>query len=49
LSQVDNVLTAEREIKRAQVALLIRIKNHLRPEQQAQLKDIENRTRLQNK
>jgi Spy/CpxP family protein refolding chaperone len=45
LAQLDNVLAAEREIKHAQVALLIRIKNHLRPEQQAQLRDIQNKMR----
>ncbi len=43
LAQLDNVLAAEREIKHGQVALLIRIKNHLRPEQQTQLRDIQNK------
>ena len=37
LEQIDRVLAGEREIKRAQVALLIRIKNVLTPQQQAQL------------
>lgn len=37
LQQVDAVLTAEREVKRQQVALLVQIKNLLTPEQQAQL------------
>lgn len=37
LGSVDRVLALEREIKRAQVSLLIRIKNLLRPEQQQRL------------
>ena len=41
LAQLDNVLAAEREVKRTQIALLIRIKNHLRPEQQAKLREIQ--------
>jgi len=41
LAQLDNVLTAEREVKRMQIALLIRIKNHLRPEQQTKLREIQ--------
>jgi len=45
LAQLDNVLAAEREIKRTQIGLLLRIKNHLRPEQQAQLKDIQSKAR----
>src|SRR5215471_11690977 len=40
LAQLDKVLTAEREIKRAQVALLVHIKNKLTPDQQAKLDDI---------
>src|SRR5215471_16248153 len=40
LTQLEKVLTAEREIKRAQVALLVHIKNKLTPEQQAKLEDI---------
>lgn len=40
LAQLDKVLTAEREIKRAQIALLIRIKNRLSAEQQAKLQEI---------
>jgi Spy/CpxP family protein refolding chaperone len=35
--QVDQVLTLEREVKRAQISLLVRIKNQLTVEQQAQL------------
>jgi Spy/CpxP family protein refolding chaperone len=34
LAQVDRVLGIEREIKRAHMALLIRIKNVLEPQQQ---------------
>ena len=37
LAQVDRVLGVEREIKRAHMALLVRIKNVLTPEQQAAL------------
>jgi len=39
-SQLDKVLAAEREIKRAQLMLLIRIKNNLTPVQQAQLREL---------
>jgi len=45
VAQLDNVLAAEREVKRTQVALLVRIKNHLRPEQQAQLREIQAKMR----
>ena len=38
LAQVDRVLAAEREIKRAQLGLMIRIKNQLTAEQQAELR-----------
>ncbi len=37
LAQVDKVLTLEREVKRRQMQLLIRIKNTLTPEQQQRL------------
>ncbi len=37
LLQVDQVLASEREVKRAQITLLVRIKNQLTPEQQAAL------------
>lgn len=37
LAQVDKVLTLEREVKRHQMQLLIRIKNTLTPEQQERL------------
>jgi Spy/CpxP family protein refolding chaperone len=39
-SQLEKVLAAEREIKRAQLMLLIRIKNNLTPSQQAQLREL---------
>ena len=37
LDQLDRVLNVEREVKRAQLGLMIRIKNLLGPEQQARL------------
>jgi Spy/CpxP family protein refolding chaperone len=37
LAQVDRVLSIEREIKRSHMALLVRIKNTLTPEQQTTL------------
>ncbi|HEY6971480.1 MAG TPA: periplasmic heavy metal sensor [Candidatus Angelobacter sp.] len=40
MAQLDKVLTAEREIKRAQIALLVHIKNKLTADQQAKLEDI---------
>jgi len=40
LAQLERVLSAEREIKRAQIALLVHIKNKLTSEQQAKLEDI---------
>ena len=40
LAQIDRVLAVEREIKRAQVGLLIRIKNTLSGEQQAKLAEL---------
>lgn len=40
LGQVDRVLGVEREIKRAHMALLIRIKNLLTPEQQDALRNV---------
>jgi Spy/CpxP family protein refolding chaperone len=36
-AQLDKVLASEREIKHAQIALLVRIKNNLTPEQQHRL------------
>ncbi len=43
LAQLDKVLDVEREIKRAQIGLMVRIKNKLTPEQQAQLREIRGR------
>ncbi len=40
MAQLDKVLGFEREIKRAQIALMVRIKNKLTPEQQAQLRKL---------
>ena len=40
LAQIDRVLAVEREIKRAQVGLLIRIKNALSAQQQAKLAEL---------
>lgn len=40
LTQLDKVLASEREIKRTHIGLLIRIKNKLTHEQQAQLREI---------
>ncbi|WP_180541871.1 Spy/CpxP family protein refolding chaperone [Nevskia soli] len=37
LAQLDKVLASERDIKRAQIALLVRIKNNLTEEQQHRL------------
>ena len=37
LEQLDRVLSAEREVKRTQIGLLVRIKNVLTPAQQAKL------------
>ena len=38
MAQLDKVLNAEREVKRAQIALMVRIKNKLTPEQQSRLR-----------
>jgi TonB-dependent SusC/RagA subfamily outer membrane receptor len=40
LAQIDRVLAAEREIKRVQVGMLIRIRNTLTPQQQAKLTEL---------
>lgn len=40
LAQVDKVLAMEREVKRAQVSLMIEIKNLLTPAQQQKLSDL---------
>ena len=40
LAQLDKVLALEREIKRAQIGLLVRIKNTLTPQQQDRLSEL---------
>jgi Spy/CpxP family protein refolding chaperone len=45
-SQLDKVLAAEREIKRAQLMLLIRIKNNLTPAQQTQLRELADKSKV---
>ena len=45
-SQLDKVLAAEHEIKRAQLMLLIRIKNNLTPAQQSQLRDLVEKSKV---
>src|SRR6266404_2950088 len=40
LAQLEKVLAAEREIKRQQVTLLVRIKNKLTPDQQGKLSEL---------
>lgn len=40
LAQLDKVLNVEREIKHAQITLMVRIKNKLAPEQQARLRQL---------
>jgi len=40
LAQLGRVLDGEREVKKAQIALLVRLKNVLTPEQQARLADL---------
>jgi Spy/CpxP family protein refolding chaperone len=43
LEEVDRILALEREMKRAQIGLMVRIKNTLTPAQQAKLLEIRNR------
>jgi len=43
LAQLEKVLAAEREIKREQITLLVRIKNKLTPEQQEKLAELRGR------
>src|SRR5215472_5879041 len=43
LAQLEKVLSVEREVKRAQIALLVHLKNRLSPEQQAKLEEIRGR------
>ena len=45
-SELDKVLAAEREIKRAQLMLLIRIKNNLTPAQQSQLRELVEKSKV---
>ncbi len=40
LEQVDRILTLEREVKRAQVGLMVKIKNNLTPAQQTKLQEL---------
>ena len=47
LAQLDKLLGLERELKRAQFTLVVRIKNILSPEQQARLRELKNRQRPQ--
>ncbi len=44
LAQLDKVLAAEREIKKEQVTLLVRIKNKLTPEQQGKLAELRSKS-----
>ena len=44
LEEVDRILALEREMKRTQIALMVRIKNSLTAAQQAKLAEIRNRT-----
>jgi Spy/CpxP family protein refolding chaperone len=43
LEEVDRILNLEREIKKAQISLMVRIKNTLTPAQQAKLSEIRGR------
>lgn len=43
LEEVDRILALEREMKRAQIGLMVRIKNTLTPAQQAKLMEIRSR------
>jgi Spy/CpxP family protein refolding chaperone len=47
LAQLDKILALEREMKRTQFTLVVRIKNSLTPEQQARLRELKNRQRPQ--
>ena len=42
LEEVDRILALEREIKKTQISLMVRIKNTLTPAQQAKLAEIRN-------
>lgn len=43
LNALERVLDAERQIKTAQITLMVRIKNRLTPEQQARLRELRSR------
>ena len=43
LEEVDRILALEREMKRTQISLMVRIKNTLNPAQQAKLAEIRDR------
>jgi Spy/CpxP family protein refolding chaperone len=43
LAQIDKVLDREREIKKTQILLLVRIKNQLTPAQQNKLTELRHR------
>ena len=43
LEEVDRILALEREMKRTQISLMVRIKNTLTPAQQAKLAEIRDR------
>ncbi len=47
LDEVDRILNLEREMKKAQISLMVRIKNTLTPQQQAKLTEIRGRMSLQ--
>lgn len=40
LSQLEKILNLERDVKKTQITLVVRIKNKLTPEQQAELREI---------
>ena len=40
IGQLDRILAIERDIKRAQIGLVVRLKNRLTPEQQAKLREL---------
>ena len=46
LEEVDRILNLEREIKKAQISLMVRIKNTLTPAQQAKLAEMQNPARF---
>lgn len=45
LAQLEKVLTVERDVKRAQIALLVHIKNKLTADQQAKLEELRGKAR----